>query len=208
MNTINNIYCVGRNYVEHIKELNNIVPESPVIFNKPTNALIKANNNTIELPANKGTIHYEAELVIKLAKDYNPEESIDNLIHEMTVGLDLTLRDLQQNLKDKGYPWLLSKGFINSAILGEFIPFHNQKETKKKNFSLLVNNSRVQEGNISQMIFDLESLIHFVGSNLGLKKGDILFTGTPPGVNALHDDDKLELYWGTQKLGSCKVKIK
>src|SRR5699024_12134126 len=84
-------------------DLNNIVPESPVIFNKPTNALIKANNNTIELPANKGTIHYEAELVIKLAKDYNPEESIDNLIHEMTVGLDLTLRDVQQNLKDKGY---------------------------------------------------------------------------------------------------------
>lgn len=208
MNTINNIYCVGRNYIEHIKELNNIMPESPVIFLKPTHAVVKADNKTIELPANKGTIHYESELVIKLAKDYTPEEPINNLIQEMTVGLDLTFRDLQQDLKDKGYPWLLSKGFINSAILGEFIPFQHEMETRKKNFSLLINNAKVQEGNISQMIFDLEKLIHFVGSNLGLKKGDILFTGTPSGVNALHDNDVLTLCWGTQKLGGCKIKIK
>jgi len=208
MNTIKNIYCVGRNYVEHIRELNNQVPESPVIFNKPTHAVVKANQHTIELPTNQGAIHYEVELVIKLANDYTPEASIHYLIHEMTVGVDLTLRDLQQNLKDKGYPWLLSKGFINSAILGEFIPFPDQMDLRKENFSLLINDSKVQEGNISQMIFDLETLIHFIGSNLGLKKGDIIFTGTPSGVNALHNNDELALYWGTQNLGACTIKIK
>lgn len=207
MNTIKNIYCVGRNYVEHIKELNNQVPENPVIFSKPTHAAIKAANNIIELPVNNGSIHYEAELVIKVGNDYTPEASINDLIQEMTVGLDLTLRDLQQELKDNGYPWLISKGFNHSAVLGEFIPF-SLSDLTTDNFLLLINNTKVQEGNINHMIFDLETLIHFIGSNLGLKKGDLIFTGTPSGVSALHNNDKLEFYLGARCLGTCTVKMK
>lgn len=112
MNTIQNIYCVGRNYVEHIKELNNQVPEKPIIFNKPTHALIQANHNIIELPANKGDIHYEAELVIKIANNYTPGASINHLIKEMTIGLDLTLRDIQQDLKKKDIHGYYPKAFI------------------------------------------------------------------------------------------------
>lgn len=207
MNTIQNIYCVGRNYVEHIKELNNQVPEKPIIFNKPTHALIQANHNIIELPANKGDIHYEAELVIKIANNYTPGASINHLIKEMTIGLDLTLRDIQQDLKKKGYPWLLSKGFYNSAILGRFIPFPDQIELEKESFSLFINNKKVQSGNVNQMIFNLETLIHFIGSNLGLNKGDIIFTGTPSGVSNLYNNDELDLYWGTESLGTCKVQF-
>src|SRR5690625_405629 len=99
MYTIRNIYCVGRNYIEHVKELQNKVPDKPVIFNKPTHSLVKADGAVINLPNNKGEIHYEAELVIKIAEDYASEKTVDELIDEMAIGLDLTLRDVQQELK-------------------------------------------------------------------------------------------------------------
>jgi len=203
--TIRNIYCVGRNYVNHIKELNNVLPDKPLIFSKPTHSIIKANNNIINLPANKGIVHYETEIVIKLAKKYSNKETLNTLVSEMTIGLDLTLRDLQQKLKNRGHPWLLSKGFPNSAILGEFTPFYKESDYKEKLFSLFINKNKVQEGKISDMIFNLQFLIDYIGNNIGLDEGDIIFTGTPAGVGTLNNDDQLSLMWGTQELGSCSI---
>lgn len=203
---VNNIFCVGRNYVEHVNELKNVIPESPVIFSKPTHACIEANGSVIEIPADKGDVHYEAELVVKLKKDYEPNLSINELIGELTVGLDLTLRDLQQDLKEKGYPWLLSKGFKNSAVLGEFIEFPGYTASKEKNFSLFINGVKVQDGNIRKMIFDLEALTTFIGENLGLKKGDIIYTGTPQGVGVLNNNDEIVLNWGDDELGKGIIK--
>lgn len=205
MNTIRNIYCVGRNYVEHVKELQNKIPDKPVIFSKTTHSLVKADGSLIELPNNKGEVHYEVELVVKMGEDYAPEKAVDQLIDEMAIGLDLTLRDVQQELKEQGYPWLLSKGFPNSAIISEFIDFPGVDECKKQNFSLRINDKIVQEGNIAQMIFDMESLLRFIGDNLGLGKGDIIFTGTPSGVGPLNNKDHLSLRWGQQELGSCTI---
>lgn len=205
METIKNIYCVGRNYIEHVKELQNQIPDSPVIFSKPTHALTRADGSTIHLPDDKGDVHYEAELVIHIADSYSSEKTVDEMVDKMALGLDLTLRDVQQQLKDQSYPWLLSKGFTNSAIISEFIPFPGVEQCTEENFSLLINEKLVQEGNISQMMFDLQTLIHFIGKNLGLHKGDIIFTGTPSGVGPLKNDDKLSLQWGQQQLGSCTV---
>ncbi len=205
METIKNIFCVGRNYVEHVKELQNQQPSEPVIFNKPTHALVKADGNSIKLPSNKGEVHHEVELVVKLAQDYDPNKNIDQLIDEMAIGLDLTLREVQQQLKDKQYPWLLSKGFPNAAIISEFIKFPGIQGCGAHHFALMINEKVVQEGNIKQMIFDLPTLIHFIGQNLGLKKSDIIYTGTPAGVGALKDKDQLSLMWGEQELGKCMI---
>ncbi len=207
MEIVRNIYCVGRNYVEHIKELQNKIPDQPVIFNKPTHAIVMANGSQIQLPNDQGDVHYEAELVIKMGADYSPGNKVDQLVDEMAIGLDLTLRDVQQKLKDQGYPWLLSKGFRNSAIISKFIRFPGVEPCKKENFSLLINNEVVQEGNINQMIFSLEKLLHFIGNNLGLKKGDIIFTGTPSGVGPLKNNDQLVLKWGKEELGNCVIKL-
>lgn len=206
MDSIKNIFCVGRNFVEHVHELKNVVPDAPVIFSKPTHAITKADGKIIELPSDKGVIHYEAELVVKLVTDYVPGATVDALIGEMTIGLDLTMREVQQRLKDKGYPWLLSKGFPHSAILGDFIKFPGLEACKEENFSLLINDNKVQEGNIQQMIFNLETLILFIGENIGLRQGDIIFTGTPSGVGVLKNDDYLTLKWGTEEVGDCTVK--
>lgn len=204
---IKNVFCVGQNYMDHVKEQNNSIPDHPVLFSKPTNSIIKAENNEIKLPFDKGKIHYEAELVFKLAQDYSPDLSINELISEMTVGLDLTLREVQVELKRRGHPWLLSKGFPSSAILGKFISFPGLEKTKEGKFYLSINNVIVQDGNIKEMIFHLEELIHYIGGNLGLNKGDIIFTGTPSGVGALKNNDYLTLSWNANELGKCRIKM-
>jgi|SRR5699024_2308554 len=207
METIKNIYCVGRNYVEHVHELGNMVPDQPVIFSKPTHALVKANHRTIQLPNDQGDIHYEAELVLKVGEDYQPDCSIDDVISEMTIGLDLTLRDVQNGLKEKAHPWLLSKGFKNSAVFGRFIPFPGIDECKKMKYFLYINNKKRQTGDISKMIFPIETLVHFIGKNLGLKKDDIIYTGTPEGVGPLQDGDEITMYWDEEVLGESKIQI-
>ena len=207
MDEIKNIYCIGRNYVEHVHELGNIVPTSPVVFNKPTHAIVEANGQEIDLPSDKGEVHFEAELVIKMGQDNNPELPVQDLISEMTIGLDLTLRDVQSALKEKQHPWLLSKGFPNAAIIGKFIPFPGIEPCAKKDFRLFINDSLRQKGNIQHMIFPIGHLIRFIGENLGLKKGDIIFTGTPEGVGPLQDGDILSLLWEEEELGTCIVKF-
>lgn len=203
MHTINNIYCIGRNYVEHIHELGNIVPEEPVVFSKPTHSLIAADGNVIKLPRERGDIHYETELVLKMGTDYYEGIRVDELVSEMTVGLDLTLRHVQDKLKEREHPWLLSKGFPNSAVLGRFIPFVGEKMCESSRFTLFKNDEQVQLGEINKMIFPLNQIVVFIGEHLGLKKGDIIFTGTPEGVGPLKQGDVITMKWVDEVLGKA-----
>lgn len=207
MKTINNIYCIGRNYVAHVYELGNIVPDQPVVFSKPTHSLVRANDEMIKLPTNQGEIHFEAELVVKIGEDYTPKCIVDDIVSEITVGLDLTLRDVQSSLKEKSHPWLLSKGFKQSAVLGKFIPFPGIQACNETTFSLYINEEKVQEGNLNKMIFSLETIIHFIGEHLGLKRGDIIFTGTPEGVGPLKNNDHIRLKWGSELLGTATFQL-
>lgn len=205
---VNNIYCVGRNYAAHAKELQNEVPTFPMLFSKPTHALVKANGKEVLLPSNRGSIHFETEIVIRVGKPYEKGIKVDEIVESMAVGIDFTLRDVQSELKKKGQPWLLAKGFPNSALVSNFIPFPGIEEMKKMDFSLLKNQEKVQQGNISNMLFDLKTIIDFTAENFGLGEGDLIFTGTPEGVGPVINKDHLTLLWGNSVLGECTIKIK
>lgn len=205
---IKNIYCVGRNYIEHAMELNNAVPESPLLFMKPSHAVVEAKGQEIFLPSTQGGVHFEVELVVHMARSYEPGIAVDDLIDSMAIGLDLTLRDVQTEMKQKGYPWLPAKGFLNSAVITPWQPFPGIKTLEKQDFSLIKNGKEVQRGNIKEMIFDIPTLLAFTARNLGLGEGDIFFTGTPEGVGPLADGDQLVLKWGEESLGNCFVRIR
>lgn len=207
MKNIRNVYCIGRNYVEHIKELNNKILDEPLVFMKPTHSVVYALNNDINISGDQGDIHYEVELVVQMKTDYDSKKSIDDLIDQMCIGVDLTLRNVQEQLKDEGHPWLKAKGFKNSAILSSSIVFPGAAQIKTIPFSLQVNGIAVQEGKAEQMIFDLATQINYIGENFGLKKGDIIFTGTPSGVNALQDGDHLALIFNGEQLGNCTIRF-
>ncbi|MFD2744999.1 fumarylacetoacetate hydrolase family protein [Paenibacillus yanchengensis] len=190
--TIKNIYCVGRNYAQHAKELGNDIPETPIIFSKPTHALHPA-AGTLHLPGNIGEMHYELELVVHIASSYERGKPLDRMIDAVTLGIDWTARDVQSDLKEKRHPWLLSKGFKHSAVLGAFQSFGSETSFEKLRFSLLKNGEVVQSGSPQQMIFPLRRLIAYIGEQFGLDKGDIIYTGTPAGVGAVQDGDRLEM---------------
>ncbi|AHF06121.1 fumarylacetoacetate hydrolase family protein [Desulfitobacterium metallireducens] len=204
---IKNIYCVGRNYRLHAQELNNAIPTSPFLFSKPTHAFVEAKGQTIQLPGDQGAVHYETELVFHMARNYEPNLPIEALIDQMTIGLDLTLRDVQDELKKKAYPWLLAKGFPNSAVLASWLPFEGLQDMTHHDFTLEKNGQEVQRGNIKDMIFDLPTLLEFSAKHFGLEAGDIIFTGTPAGVGALADEDALVLKWKERMIGDCKISI-
>jgi 2-keto-4-pentenoate hydratase/2-oxohepta-3-ene-1,7-dioic acid hydratase in catechol pathway len=207
LNKVNNIYCVGRNYAAHAKELQNEVPTSPMLFSKPTHALIEAAGQEISLPSNRGSIHFETEIVIRMGKPYEKGIKVDDIVESIAIGIDFTLRDVQSELKKKGHPWLLAKGFPNSAIVSKFIPFPGIEEMKQNDFSLIKNEEKVQQGNITTMIFDLQTIIDFTALNFGLGEGDLIFTGTPEGVGPVNDNDHLTLLWGNSILGECFIKF-
>lgn len=204
---IRNIYCVGRNYRLHAEELGNDVPTSPMIFTKPTHAAVFTAGQPVELPAGKGEVHHEAELVLHIGKAYQAGSSVDEIVDKMALGLDLTLRDMQSEIKKKGHPWLPAKGFRNSAILTEFVEFPGAEACKQADLSLRKNGEQVQRGNIQDMIFNLQTIVDFIGSNFGLAEGDIIYTGTPAGVGPLAEGDQLQLIWGDKTLGECTVKF-
>ncbi|RED65595.1 fumarylacetoacetate hydrolase family protein [Cohnella lupini] len=202
-----NIYCVGRNYRLHAAELGNEVPTSPMIFTKPTHAIFEMTGNELVLPASQGSVHYEAELVFAVGRQYEAGISCDDLFSSFTVGLDLTLRDVQDKLKAKGHPWLAAKGFRNSATLGRWHPFSGELAMQASDFGLLINNEQVQRGNARDMVFDLQRIADHVGSNFGLSTGDLIYTGTPAGVGSLSDGDLLEVWWNEESLGRSRVKL-
>lgn len=205
--SIRNIFCVGRNYAQHAHELGNALPTKPMIFSKPTHALHPAEGE-LSLPSGIGQIHYEVELVVKMAGPYDPDKPLNELIDGVALGIDWTARDVQSQLKEKGHPWLISKGFPGSAVLSDFKPFESLEAFNEIEFSLKKNGEVVQQGKPSQMIFSLPELLAYISENLGLGKGDIIYTGTPEGVGAIQDGDVLEMEDPEQAYGPLKVNFR
>ncbi|WP_424767055.1 fumarylacetoacetate hydrolase family protein [Paenibacillus sp. sgz302251] len=206
-NDIRNIYCIGRNYKLHALELGNEVPDEPLVFTKPSHAVASMNGNVIELPGNVGEVHFELEIVLRIGRDYKPGIDADQLVDGMTLGLDLTLRDVQSKLKAKGQPWLAAKGFKGSAPLGDWLPYPGEAALAQNEFILIRSGVEAQRGNASDMLFSVSELIHYVGTHYGLGAGDIIYTGTPAGVAALRDGDTLEAIWAGETAGRCKIKL-
>lgn len=203
---INNIFCVGRNYADHAVELGNDIPEKPLIFSKPTNSLVIADGTPIDLPANQGEIHHELEIILYVGKDVSAGDKVDDVVTKMALGIDFTLRDVQTELKKKGHPWLLAKGFKNAAAYTDFWDFPGQTACLEKDFTLLRDQKIVQTGNSASMIFSFQAIIDYLQANFSLKAGDIIYTGTPEGVGPIHHGETYALKWGEEVKGSFRVR--
>lgn len=187
------IICIGRNYREHAEELGNEVPEKPVIFMKPDTALLKGRD--FYIPEFSQDIHYELEVVLKISRNgkYILKENASQYYHEIGLGIDFTARDLQSELKSKGLPWELAKGFDGSAAVSSF---YSKSEFNLENlsFSLQKNKTVVQSGNTRVMMFSFDEIIAFVSRFFTLRTGDLIFTGTPKGVGKIAENDLLEAW--------------
>jgi acylpyruvate hydrolase len=201
------IICVGRNYSEHIKELNMQTNETPVVFMKPDTALLQK-RLPFFIPKFSNEIHHELELVIRINKNGKniAERFATKYFDEITVGIDFTARDLQQQLKAKGLPWELSKGFDGSGPIGEFIFLKEFDSLKNIGFHLNVNGTLKQKGNSGDMIFSFDKIISYVSEFITLKNGDLIFTGTPAGVGKVNTGDKLEAFIEDKKLLTVNIK--
>jgi len=200
-----NIFCIGRNYINHVKELKNAIPERPILFLKPSHALVEANGEAISLPKNEGTIHHEIEVVLKIDKEVKLGDSVNDVVGQMALGLDLTLRDVQTELKKQGHPWLRAKGFKNSAIVTPFWEFNGVEKCKEIEFSFVKNGELIQKGQIADMMFDFQAIIDDCVNCFGLGQGDLIYTGTPEGVGPLHSGDFCQLFWGKEEKGQFYV---
>jgi 2-keto-4-pentenoate hydratase/2-oxohepta-3-ene-1,7-dioic acid hydratase in catechol pathway len=195
------IIAIGRNYAEHAKELKNPVPTVPVIFMKPDTAVLK-DNKPFYHPEFSSDIHHEIELVLKVSKEgkHIAQKFAGNYFDEIGLGIDFTARDIQQKHKEKGLPWELAKAFDNSAPVSKFFPKSNFKDLTKLNIRLDLNGNTVQSGNTSDLLFSYEYIIAFVSQYITLKKGDLIFTGTPQGVGKVNVGDHLTGYLEDEKL--------
>ena len=201
------ILCIGRNYVEHIKELNNETPDEPVIFTKPDTALL-LNNKPFYFPDYTKEIHHELEIIIRICKEgKSVEEKFASTYYDaIGLGIDFTARDLQQKAKAKGLPWALAKGFNGSAPISKFVPKEKFADMKNINFKLELNGEPVQIGNTGLMINSIEAIIAYISKFITLKKGDIIFTGTPKGVGPVKIGDHLKGYLESDVLLDFEVK--
>ncbi|SKB95377.1 2-keto-4-pentenoate hydratase/2-oxohepta-3-ene-1,7-dioic acid hydratase (catechol pathway) [Soonwooa buanensis] len=199
------IICIGRNYSEHAKELGNEVPENPVIFIKPDTAVLKKDSD-FYIPEFSNDVHYELEVVVKISKGgkYIQKENANKHYDEIGLGIDFTARDLQSELKAKGLPWELAKGFDGSAVVTDFVNKSDYDLSSLK-FSLTKNGEKVQNGNTSDMIFDIDSIIAFASQYFTLRVGDLIFTGTPKGVGKVEENDILEGFLEDKKLLSLRI---
>jgi acylpyruvate hydrolase len=195
------IIAIGRNYAEHAKELNNPVPAVPVIFMKPDTAVLK-DNKPFYHPEFSTDIHHEIELVLKISKEgkHIAQKFAASYFDEVGLGVDFTARDIQTKHKEKGLPWELAKAFDNSAPVSKFIPKTEFKDLNNLNLRLDLNDNTVQEGNTKDLLFSFEYIIAFVSQYITLKKGDLIFTGTPKGVGKVNIGDHLCGYLENQKL--------
>ena len=186
------IICIGRNYVDHAKELGNAIPKEPLFFLKPDSAILPK-RNPFYIPNFSNEIHYEVELIIKICKlGKNIDKKFaSTYFNEIGLGIDFTARDIQENCKEKGHPWEKAKAFDQSAVISSKFYNKNELDEKNINFSLTKNGEIVQQGNSSQMLFDFDSIIAHVSKFMTLKIGDLIFTGTPAGVGKVAIDDVL-----------------
>ena len=201
------IICVGRNYADHAKELGNNIPDEPVIFMKPKSALLQS-HTPFYYPEFSNELHYECELVLRVCKNgkYIQERHAANYYNGITVGIDFTARDIQDELKKKGLPWEKAKAFDNSAAVGKFIDIAPGLNRKNINFSFYKNKELVQQGNSGNMIFSIDSLIANISNYFSLNIGDLIFTGTPAGVGECVVGDVLEAFLEKEMLLSVEVK--
>lgn len=186
------LICIGRNYAAHIDELDNERPDEPVVFIKPDSAILPKEQD-FYIPEFSNDVHYEVEVLVKIKKvgKHIAKEFAHTYYDEIGLGIDFTARDLQSKLKQKGLPWEKAKGFDGSAIVGKWKPKSLYENIDKLGFSLLKNGENVQNGNTSLMLWKIDELIAHVSTYFMLKKGDILFTGTPAGVGKVSPNDYL-----------------
>jgi len=201
------IFCVGRNYVAHAKELNNEVPEEPVIFLKPKSALLQS-QSSFYYPEFTNELHYEAELVLKIIKNgkYISANQANKYYNAITVGIDFTARDIQQELKKKGLPWEKAKAWDNSAVIGNWIDITPQMLKNPINFSMKLNEDTVQVGNSKDMIFSFDKILSNISQYFSLNIGDVIFTGTPAGVGECVVGDILTGFFEETKVFEVEVK--
>jgi acylpyruvate hydrolase len=201
------IICIGRNYVEHIHELQNEIPESPVVFMKPSTALLR-NGEAFYHPEFSNDIHYETELVLRICKQgkHISEKFAHKYFDAVALGIDFTARDLQSSLKQKGLPWEVAKAFDGAAVVGKFIPLTSFSNPEKINFHLLLNGTKAQEGNSEMMMYSFAKIIAYTSQFFTLQKGDLIYTGTPKGVGAIQIGDYLEGFLENEKNFSVEVK--
>lgn len=200
------ILAIGRNYAKHIEELNNERPDEPVVFSKPETAILKK-NAAFYYPDFSNDIHHEVEILVKICKvGKNIDEKFAHKYYEeIGIGVDFTARDLQSKAKAKGLPWDLAKGFNGSAPISEFVP-KSKFDLSNLTFSLKKDGEDVQVGNTSMMLFSIDYIISYVSKFFLLKKGDIIFTGTPEGVGPVQIGQRLEAFIEDKKMMDFEIK--
>ena len=201
------VICIGRNYADHAKELNNPVPAVPVFFMKPDTAVLK-NGEDFYLPEFSNEIHHELEIALKISKagKYILEEFASNYFEEIGLGIDFTARDLQQECKTKGLPWEIAKAFDGSAPIGQFVKKGDLGDLNHIEFHLEINGATRQKGNTHDLLFNFNKIIAYVSQFVTLKTGDLIFTGTPAGVAAVNIGDNLKGFIGENCLLDFNVK--
>lgn len=201
------IFCVGRNYVAHIEELKNAIPDAPVVFMKPPTALL-TDNKPFYHPDFSKDIHYECELVFRICKQGRSiEEKFAHKYYDaVTVGIDFTARDLQDEQKKKGLPWEIAKAFDHSAVIGPWQYIGETEKNLNRTFRLDVNSKTVQEGDSRFMMFQPDQIIAYISQFFTLQTGDILFTGTPKGVGSIAVGDRLQAWLEEQPLLDFLIK--
>jgi len=201
------IICIGRNYVNHIEELKNERPDEPVIFLKPDTAILPKKTPFV-IPEFSNDIHHEIEILVKINKvgKYIDTKFAHKYYDEIGLGIDMTARDVQNKLKDNGLPWEKAKAFDGSAIIGDFLPKNNFVSMENITFELTNNGHTVQKGNTSNMLWKINEIISYVSQYFTLKKGDIIFTGTPEGVASVSPNDILEGFIENKKVLRLHIK--
>ena len=201
------LICIGRNYTEHIKELENEKPTDPVVFLKPDTAIL-LKKQPFFIPEFSSDVHHEVEILVKINRvgKYIDKKFAHKYYNEIGIGIDFTARDLQAQLKAKGLPWEKAKAFDGAAVIGNWLPKSDFKNVNNINFSLQKNEETVQQGNTSHMLWKIDEIIEYVSKYFTLKIGDIIFTGTPAGVGKVVANDKLKGYIEDKKLFSITVK--
>ena len=201
------IFCIGRNYAGHVKEMGNELPDEPVIFMKPKSALVQ-NHTPFYYPEFTNELHYECELVVRISKNgkYIQEKHAPNYYNAISVGIDFTARDIQEQLKGKGLPWEKAKSFDNSAAVGTFVTMTPAITKNNINFSFAKNKEVVQKGNSADMIFSIDAIIANISNYFSLNIGDLIFTGTPAGVGECMVGDLLQGYFEKDCILTLEIK--
>ena len=201
------IICIGRNYTDHIAELDNERPEHPIIFMKPDTAIL-LKNQPFFIPDFSNDVHHEVEILVKISRvgKHIDRKFAHKYYDEIGLGIDFTARDLQQELKSKGLPWEKAKSFDGAAVIGNFISKETFKDVNEIDFSLQKNEEVVQKGNTNLMLWNIDALIEYISKYFTIKIGDIIFTGTPSGVAKVNPNDRLTGFIEEKELFSIKVK--